>query len=101
VTAGAASAILRRAFELSPTIRGLPVAAWWSGLRPLSGDGIPLVGFWPGVSGLLIASGHGRNGILLAPVTAETVVDCLEGRATPATAAMDPSRFAAAESLRR
>jgi len=52
------------------------------------------VGLWPSVSGLLIAAGHGRNGVLLAPLTAETVVDCLEGRRTPATSAMDPARFA-------
>ena len=62
----------------------------WAGLRPGSRDGLPLLGCTrPGV---VVATGHFRNGILLAPATAELVVQLVEGTGS-APAAFDPRRF--------
>ncbi len=94
VTCGGAGAILRRAFAIAPGARGLAVSGWWSGLRPLSVDGLPLVGFWPGLPNYMVATGHGRNGLLLAPVTAEIVADLFDGRTSPEAEALDPARLA-------
>ena len=56
-----------------------------AGLRPATPDNMPLVG--PGaIEGLVLAAGHYRNGILLAPVTAERVVALLAGTPSPAEA---------------
>jgi glycine oxidase len=68
----------------------LEVAA---GVRPGSPDNLPLIG--PvGPAGLLVASGHHRNGILLAPVTAEAIVGLLaDGAATDVVRVADPARL--------
>jgi len=47
----------------------------WAGLRPLTPDGLPILGFDPEVRGLVYATGHGRNGILLGPLTGEIIRD--------------------------
>jgi len=64
-----------------------------AGVRPGSPDNLPLIG--PvGPEGLLVASGHPRNGILLAPVTAEAVVALLrDGVATDVVRVADPARL--------
>ena len=60
-------------------------------LRPATPDGGPLIGEW---EGLVVAGGHYRNGILLAPVTAEAVAALLTGDDPPPEAApCDPQRF--------
>jgi glycine oxidase len=52
------------------------------------------VGTLPGVEGLVIAAGHFRNGVLLAPITAQLVADLVRGKALPADAeALRPERF--------
>lgn len=56
----------------------------WSGVRPRAPRGIPFIGALPGCPGLLVAAGHGSNGYLLAPLTAQTIVDLIGGRAVPA-----------------
>lgn len=64
------------------------------GLRPASGDGLPMIGGSQVVPNLMYATGHYRNGVLLAPLTAELVADAmLEGRIDPALALMSPQRF--------
>ena len=65
-----------------------------AGLRPGSPDDLPMVG--PGaVDGLVVATGHYRNGILLTPITAEAVAAVVAGEPPPAeVAACDPARFA-------
>ncbi len=66
-----------------------------AGLRPGTPDNLPLIG--PGaVEGLILASGHYRNGILLAPLTGEAIADLLDEGELPAAAdAANPQRFAA------
>ncbi len=92
VTAGAVAGILRRAFELCGHLRDFEVADYWSGLRPVSRDGMPLIGWLPGVSGYLLAGGHGRNGVLLAPITALIVADLVDGTTRPEYQAVCPAR---------
>ena len=65
-----------------------------AGLRPGSPDNLPLIGAARARTGLLVATGHGRNGILLAPVTADAVAALLRGEPVPGPVrAADPARF--------
>lgn len=92
VTAGAAFELLRDASELVPGISEWVFDEFSAGLRPGTPDNLPAIG--PGaLDGLLWAVGHRRGGILLSPVTAELVLDALDGAAVPA--AFAPERFAA------
>jgi len=94
VTAGGVATILRHALELSPGLAALPLVATWAGLRPGSADGRPIIGFDPGVQGYLVAAGHYRNGVLLAPLTAQLVGALLRGAPHPWAEALGLARFA-------
>jgi glycine oxidase len=87
----------RKAAALCPEVAGREPSARWAGLRPGTPDDLPVLGFSNEVRGLYHAAGHFRNGILLAPITAELVGGTLEGdaSASAATAAFAPRRFAA------
>jgi glycine oxidase len=75
---------------LSPALAAAPLLDRWAGLRPGSADGLPLIGApVSGPRGLIVATGHFRNGILLTPITAEIVRDLVVGRA----ARIDPTPF--------
>lgn len=63
------------AIEIVPRLSNLRIADRWSGLRPFAADGLPIIGGLPGYENILIATAHYRNGILLAPKTAEIVAD--------------------------
>jgi glycine oxidase len=64
----------------------------WAGLRPISDDKMALIGPVPGWQNLHLATGHGRNGVLLAPLTGELVANALLlGAPIPST--FDPLRF--------
>jgi len=77
-----------------PGIMQAPLARVWAGLRPGSPDGLPLVGPVEGLSGLLLAVGHYRNGILLGPLTGVLVKQLLvEGVRSPHLELMRPERF--------
>ena len=95
LTAGGVLALLEGAWRAVPGIEELPIAEMWTGFRPGSRDDAPVLG--PGaVEGLVLATGHYRNGILLTPVTARAVARyVLEGVIEPAIAPFAPSRFAA------
>lgn len=78
VTAGGVHELLREAYRLLPEIAELELLGAEAGLRPCTPDNLPLVG--PGeIEGLILATGHHRNGILLAPLTAERVARLLSG----------------------
>jgi glycine oxidase len=79
LTAGGMLALLEAAWRLIPGIEELPLGESWAGLRPGSRDDAPILGRGP-VEGLVYATGHHRNGVLLAPVTAEAVRDLVLGR---------------------
>jgi glycine oxidase len=96
-TAGAAYEMLRVARELVPGVTELEIEELSVGLRPGTPDNAPAIG--PGaLEGLIWATGHYRNGILLAPLTAELVAGLLEGEPArePLLSACDPHRFATA-----
>jgi glycine oxidase len=81
VTPEGVSRIVRDAARLMPQIATLPIARSWAGLRPVTPDGLPIIGADPECEGLWYATGHGRNGILLAPLTGDIVADLLvDGR---------------------
>jgi len=65
--------LLDAATKLAPSLDGARVLEMWSGFRPGTSDGHPILGRYPDVEGLLIATGHYRNGILLAPITARII----------------------------
>ncbi|MBW2497011.1 MAG: glycine oxidase ThiO [Deltaproteobacteria bacterium] len=94
VTAEGIAWLLDRARRAFPGIADASFASAWAGLRPVSADGLPWIGAWPGASGLFVAAGHGRNGVLLAPVTARLVVDALLGKVSGSEAerAVEPAR---------
>ncbi len=96
VTAGAIYELLRDAIELLPGLAELVIDELSAGLRPGTPDNAPLIG--PGaLPGLQWATGHHRNGVLLAPVTAELVVASVLGEPPPFPAdAFGPGRFAEA-----
>jgi glycine oxidase len=96
VTAGAVYELLRDARELVPAITELPLVETLAGLRPCSPDNAPLLGATT-VDGLTLATGHHRNGVLLAPVTADAIAAHLAGEPMPAVALpFAPTRFAVA-----
>jgi glycine oxidase len=81
VTAGGVHELLREAYRLLPDVAEMELVEAAAGLRPGTPDNLPLVGE-SGVDGLLWATGHYRNGILLAPLTANAVVDLLAQRSS-------------------
>jgi glycine oxidase len=91
--AGAVYDLLRDAQALVPELSEVEFVEVSTGLRPGSPDNAPLLG-WSGLDGLVLATGHYRNGILLAPVTGDEIATLIvEGHATPVIAAFDPSRI--------
>lgn len=93
VTAGAIHELLREGYRVLPELAELELVDVSAGLRPGSPDNGPLIGEWE--DDVLVATGHYRNGILLAPVTAETIAALLVGDAPPPEAApFTPERFA-------
>ena len=82
VTAGAVHDLLRDAYALVPGITELELAEAGAGLRPATPDNAPVIGPSP-VDGLVVATGHFRNGILLTPVTADVVADIVTGAPVP------------------
>ena len=96
VTAGGVLELLREAYRVLPEIAELELVECRAGLRPATPDNAPVVGETD-VAGLLLAVGHGRNGILLAPLTAAAVAAQLAGEAPPPElGSCGPARFARA-----
>ena len=85
ITAGGLYALLEGACRAFPAIEEMAVEAVWSGLRPSSIDDAPILGA-TGVPGLAIATGHHRNGYLLAPATALAIEALIADGAMPAVA---------------
>ncbi|MDQ0786463.1 glycine oxidase ThiO [Streptomyces sp. B3I8] len=95
VTAGGVYELLRDAHELVPGITELPLTETRAGLRPGSPDNAPLLGP-TGLDGLLLATGHYRNGVLLTPVTGDVMADVLTTGVLPEEARpFSPRRFGA------
>ena len=91
VTAGGVWELLRDASELVPGVLELELEETFAGLRPTTPDNTPLIGRSER-TGLVFATGHHRNGVLLASITGDLVADALAGAAPEAGLA--PDRFA-------
>ena len=97
VTAGGVHELLREAYRTLPDVAELELVEMLAGLRPGTPDNAPLIG--PGaLDGLLLATGHYRNGILLTPFTADAVAAMLAGDPIPPEAQLaHPGRFGAGD----
>jgi len=96
VTAGAMEKILSAAIELAPGLANARIEETWAGLRPDSTDHLPILG--PSdLDGLLMATGHFRSGVLLAPITARLIREWIaEQRVSVDCERLSPMRFATA-----
>jgi glycine oxidase len=93
VTPAGLRQILDAAVELAPVLSEAAILETWAGLRPGTPDGLPLLGPTD-LEGLLIATGHYRNGILLAPITAKLIREWIfDGRTSEAAEKFSPLRF--------
>lgn len=90
--------VARRISAIAPDLLRLPFERAWSGLRPGTADGLPYLGRWPDLEGLVVATGHYRNGILLSPVTADIVAALVTGSTPPPS--YDPGVFGPARAAR-
>jgi len=83
VTVAAVNTLLKAALDLVPTLADSEIIETWCGLRPDTADHLPILGFG-GPENLLLATGHYRNGILLAPVTANLLTETVTSNREPA-----------------
>ena len=90
VTAEGLHRILSLAMEICPALASAPVQETWAGLRPYTDDHLPILGAGP-LPGLFLATGHFRNGILLAPLTARLMAQVVRGESPSVD--LTPFRF--------
>ena len=82
------------AFEIAPCLENLELTDTWAGFRPHAEDNSPVIGPDEEVAGLFYATGHFRNGILLAPITAKVLADAiLNSVASSLFEKFSPARF--------
>lgn len=94
VTDEGMNAIKSMALEIAPGMAALPIIDSWAGFRPRAKDGLPVLGPCEGIAGLFYATGHYRNGILLAPITGKVMVDAIvDGVVPEGIQAFSPNRF--------
>jgi glycine oxidase len=94
VTAAGVHSILSAALEISPRISSLPMTDSWAGLRPRAADTLPVLGPCAEIAGVFYATGHYRNGILLAPVTGELIARAIvDGEFPQSLSIFSPDRF--------
>ena len=93
VTAGGIESILSEAIRIVPALQDARIVETWAGLRPDSPDHLPIIGPTD-LDGLLIATGHFRSGILLAPITARLIREWITAqRVSVDWAKVSPMRF--------
>ncbi len=96
VTTSGIEFVRENAFEIAPSLVNLKISESWAGLRPFAKDGLPILGEFPGIENLYIAAAHYRNGILLAPITAEILANKIaENIASDYLDIFSPRRFQA------
>ncbi|HEY3104070.1 MAG TPA: glycine oxidase ThiO [Pyrinomonadaceae bacterium] len=79
VTDEGMNSIKSMAFKIAPTLESFPIIDSWAGFRPRAKDDLPVLGASEEIERLFYATGHYRNGILLAPITAEVIADLIVG----------------------
>jgi glycine oxidase len=95
VTAGGMASIIKSAVEIMPCVADQAITETWAGLRPHAPDDLPILGADPRVEGLIYATGHYRNGILLAPITAQAISELIiKGESHINLAPFSVARFA-------
>jgi glycine oxidase len=82
VTASGLAGIFSATLSLSPSLIRAKIRRSWAGLRPITPDGLPIIGADPDLPGLWYATGHGRNGILLAALTGHVVAQLVGGESS-------------------
>jgi glycine oxidase len=93
-TAAGVLRLLEMAARLSPGLAAAPFHSAWAGLRPAAPDRLPLLGPLPGWENVALATGHFRNGVLLAPLTGALVAPwVLDRRIDPLMAPFQPGRL--------
>jgi glycine oxidase len=93
LTAGGIAWLLNRAMRVVPSLSGCPILEMWTGFRPLSADGIPLIG-GGGMQGLFFLTGHGPSGIAPLPGSVALLMAAIDGTQPPIPAApFNPLRF--------
>jgi glycine oxidase len=83
------------AAKFVPALASVPTVDSWAGFRPRASDDLPVLGPDSEIEGLFYATGHYRNGILLAPITAQVIADLLAGGSSSFIEAFSPNRFCA------
>jgi glycine oxidase len=79
-TIGGLETLIKKAKKMLPGITNMKIGSTWAGIRPQTFDGNPFIGRHPELDGILFATGHFRNGILLAPATGEMIRDLILGK---------------------
>ena len=96
-TTEARDSIIRDLLTMAPSLTEARVVQQTACLRPISEDGLPIIGEAPGWPGVYLATGAGRKGILLSPVMGRMVADLIiRGRTELPTASVSPARLAKA-----
>jgi glycine oxidase len=80
ITQTARNVLEEKALRLLPALSKYKVIKHWAGLRPGTADGIPFIGEHPQVPGLYMNTGHFRNGVVMAPASAQLLLDSMLGR---------------------
>ena len=94
VTLMGVSSMLTTALEMSPRITSLELVGYWSGLRPRANDTLPVLGPCAEIAGVFYATGHYRNGILLAPITGDLIARAIvDNEFPPELNIFSPDRF--------
>jgi len=93
VTAQGIRQLLDAALKLVPSFESAPIREVWAGLRPDTEDNLPILGTGQ-ISNLVVAAGHFRNGILLAPITAKLITELITtGQPSMSLEPFSPTRF--------
>ena len=82
VTAGSVQLLLERAVRMVPALRDAAIVRLWAGLRPCPTIRRPIIGPVRGYENVVLATGHHRSGVLLAPITARLVAELILEEAT-------------------
>ncbi len=93
LTAGGVAWLLNRAMQVVPALKNCPIAEMWTGFRPASADGLPIIGRGA-LEGLYFLTGHGPSGIAPLPGSIALLMALIHGEAPPLSpVAFDPLRF--------
>jgi glycine oxidase len=86
--------LMEELYKTAPGVGRLRFLRAWIGLRPATEDGLPVVGPWPGLPGLFVATGNYRSGILQMPAMARIIRDdVVDGHSAAPVSALRPDRF--------